>query len=270
MPRTLVFCHANGFPAGTYRALFERWEAAGWHVLAPEKFGHDPRYPVSSNWPHLRDELIDYIRAHAAGRPVWLAGHSLGGYVALLAACRRPELVRGLVLIDSPVLGGWRAHSVRVMKATRLMPRVSPGRISKARRMHWPSAEAAHAHFAAKHAFARWHPRVLADYITAGTEPCADGVRLAFRREVETRIYDTLPHHFDEELRRHPLQSPVAFVGGTRSAEVHQVGLEATRRVTHGRLRWIEGTHLFPMERPDDTAAAVLQEFEAMQQESLR
>ena len=43
MPRTLVFSHANGFPAGTYRVLFEQWRAAGWHVLAPEKFGHDPR-----------------------------------------------------------------------------------------------------------------------------------------------------------------------------------------------------------------------------------
>ena len=38
--RLIVFAHANGFPASTYRVLFEAWRAAGWVVLAPERFGH--------------------------------------------------------------------------------------------------------------------------------------------------------------------------------------------------------------------------------------
>ena len=64
---TLVFSHANGFPAGTYRLLFERWQAAGWRVLALPKFGHDPAFPVASNWPHTRNELIALHRARGAG-----------------------------------------------------------------------------------------------------------------------------------------------------------------------------------------------------------
>jgi hypothetical protein len=56
----------------------------------------------------------------------------------------------------------------------------------------------------------------------------------------------------------------VAFIGGTRSAELRQVGLEATRALTRGRIAWIEGSHLFPMERPLDAAAAVLQALEAL------
>ena len=55
---SIVFSHANGFPAGTYRVLFESWRAAGWRVLALPRIGHDPNYPVSGNWPHLRDELL--------------------------------------------------------------------------------------------------------------------------------------------------------------------------------------------------------------------
>ena len=35
----IVFAHANGFPAGTYRLLFARWRAAGYAVLAIEKLG---------------------------------------------------------------------------------------------------------------------------------------------------------------------------------------------------------------------------------------
>jgi pimeloyl-ACP methyl ester carboxylesterase len=260
MPSTLVFSHANGFPAGTYRLLFEHWRAAGWRVLALPKFGHDPKYPVTSNWAHTRNELISFIEHEAPGQKVHLVGHSLGGYLSLLAACRRPDLVAGLVLIDSPVLAGWRAHSVQVAKAARLIGRISPGRVSRQRRTHWDSAEQAHAHYAAKSIFARWDPRVLADYIAAGIEPDpAGGVRLAFRREVETRFYNTLPHHFGALLKRHPPHCPVSFLGGTKSTEVRQVGLAETRAVTRGRLRWMTGTHLFPMEQPVATADAVLE-----------
>jgi pimeloyl-ACP methyl ester carboxylesterase len=263
--RTIVFAHANGFPAGTYRLLFDRWRAAGWAVLAPDKFGHDPRYPVSSNWPHLRDELIDFVRVHAAGRPVWLVGHSLGGYLSLLAACHRPDLAAGVLMLDAPVVAGWRAHSLKVVKATGLIARLPPGKVSRRRRPHWPSADDAHRHFQAKPAFARWDPRVLADYIAAGIEPDpAGGVRLAFRREVETAIYDSLAHHVERLLQRHRPPCPVRFIGGTRSAELHRAGLAATRRLTHGQLRWVEGSHLFPMERPDATADAVLDELASM------
>jgi hypothetical protein len=50
----------------------------------------------------------------------------------------------------------------------------------------------------------------------------------------------------------------VAFIGGTRSAENRQAGLAAVRALAHGRIQWIEGSHLFPMEKPAETAAAVL------------
>jgi pimeloyl-ACP methyl ester carboxylesterase len=174
-----------------------------------------------------------------------------------------------VLLLDSPVLTGWRAHSVRVAKATGLMQRMSPGRVSRSRRWQWPTAEDALRHYASKHVFARWDPRVLHDYVTCGTEPdpeaAAPGaVRLAFKREVETRLYNTLPHQMGALLKVHPPRCPVGFIGGTQSAEVRQVGLAATRALTHGRMQWLDGSHLFPMEEPEATAAAVLAQLRAM------
>ena len=97
----------------------------------------------------------------------------------------------------------------------------------------------------------------------AGTERDHDdaggqAVRLAFRREVETRFYNTLPHNLSATLARHPPGCPIAYVAGTRSAEGRTVGLAATRALAHGRIRWLEGSHLVPMEQPEATAAAVL------------
>jgi pimeloyl-ACP methyl ester carboxylesterase len=260
---TIAFSHANSFPAGTYRLLFEAWRSAGFRVIAVDKFGHDPAYPVTNNWPHLRDQLINLIESQAPGEAVHLVGHSLGGYLSLRAACKRPALARSVVMLDSPLVTGWRAHSVRLAKLSGLLPRLSPGRVSARRRWQWPSAEAAHEHFAAKAAFARWQPEVLRDYIACGTEPdphatAEGGVRLAFRREVETRLYNTLPHDTARLLRRHPPGCQVAYVGGTQSPEGRLAGLSFTRAVVGTRISWIEGSHLFPMEKPLQTAQAVL------------
>ncbi len=272
-PGTLVFSHANGFGAGCYRLLFEHWRAAGWQVHALSQLAHDPAYPVTSNWPHLRDQLIHFIEREvlptmAKPGPVVLAGHSLGGMVSLLVACKRPDLVEGLLMLDSPVVSGWRAHSVQVAKATGLIKRVSPGKISSQRRHEWPSRAAVHAHFASKHKFARWDPRVLADYVASGFDELADGrATLRFRREIETRIYNTLPSHLDRLLKRHPPQCPVGFIAGTRSEELRQAGATASKALARRHFVWIEGSHLYPFERPDDTAVLVLQMLQALQAE---
>ena len=263
MRETIVFAHANGFPAGTYDQLFKAWRAAGWRVRALAMFGHDPRYPVASGWTKLRDQLIDHLAAQAP-QGAYIVGHSLGGILGLMAACRRPDLVKGLVMMDSPVVTGWRAHSVRVMKATGLFARLSPSRVSRTRRHEWPARADALAHYAAKSKFARWGPGVLADYVAAGTVRRGGKTVLAFDRAIESRIYDTMPLNLGGVLRRHPPRCAVAFIAGLRSNEIRQGGLAAIHPLAGERLRWIDGTHLFPMEHPAQTAATVLELLQAM------
>jgi pimeloyl-ACP methyl ester carboxylesterase len=255
----IVFSHANSFPASTYRVLFKSLRARGYTVKAVEKYGHDAQYPVSDNWPHVVQQLIDFAEplVQKAGEPAWLVGHSLGGFLSLMAAARRPDLAKGVLLIDSPLLGGWRSKALGVIKTTQLVGSVSPGAVSRRRRNSWPSIEAAYAHFEHKKAFAHWEPQVLMDYVTHGTLE-VDGKRvLAFDRDIETRFYNTLPDNLDRLLSRHPLKCPVSFIGGSDSAEMQQVGMTMTEKVSRGRIMMLNGSHLFPMEKPLATAAAI-------------
>jgi len=255
--------------------LFESWQRAGWTVHALPRIGHDSRFPVSSNWPHLRDELVHFIERQVqpqmkAPGPVMLAGHSLGGMLSMMAACRRPDLARGLVMLDSPVVTGWRAHSLHMAKVTKLIGKVSPGKVSQQRRHVWPDKAAVHAHFVAKHKFARWDARVLQDYVACGFDEYEGQIHLGFRREVETQIYNTLPHQLERLLVRHPLRCPVAFVAGTQSDELRHAGAEASKRLAGPNFHWMEGSHLYPFERPDDTAALVLQLLETLEAQAQR
>ncbi len=271
MPATarplIVFSHGNSFPASTYGVLFRSLKARGFQVRAIEKFGHDPRYPVTSNWPHLVQQLADFSAdaVEKTGQPVFLVGHSLGGFLSLMCAARNPELggqpVRGVLLIDSPILGGWRAAALSVAKRAQLVGSISPGAVSRKRRHQWQSQAEVLAHFRSKKAFARWDEQVLLDYIEYGTHDAeGEGHKqrmLSFDRDVETAIYNTLPHNLEGLLKRHPLKCPVAFIGGRQSAEMKQVGMAMTEKVTNGRIMMLDGSHLFPMEKPLATAAAI-------------
>lgn len=270
-PRTIVFSHANSFPASTYTRLFEGWRAAGYEVHAIDKYGHDPRYPVTPDWPHLVRQLRDFI-TQLGQAPVYLVGHSLGGYLSMMVACRHPELARGVVVMDSPLLFGWKRAGLGLAKRLGHMDRIMPpSRIAAQRTQEWPSLQAVQAHFGSKPKFAAFHPSILGHYIQGGTEAHDNSPvrRLSFRRDIETAIYNGLPHDLLGELRQHPLRCPIAYIGGTRSKEGRAVGLKGSQAIVGANLSWIEGSHLYPFEHPQQTVGEVLRwlgHFEAQPQ----
>ncbi|BEV16120.1 alpha/beta hydrolase [Herbaspirillum sp. DW155] len=250
----LHFAHANSYPAGTYGMFFEQLRAH-YDVRALPIHAHNPRFPVDDGWRTLARELREELeRSYTA--PVILVGHSMGGILALMAARKRPALVRCVVLLDSPIVAGWRAHVLRVLKLLKIESRHSPSVASARRRDTWPDMEAAYQHYAAKALFAAWPQQVLRDYVQHGlvAQP-GGGVRLRFSRETETQVYRTIPHHLGR-LVRQPYPLPVGFVGGRDSVECRMAGLEATRRLVGPHFRQIAGGHLFPMESPVEAAQA--------------
>lgn len=248
----LHFAHGNSYPAGTYGRLLDALRAH-YDVRTLDMHGHDPDYPVGDGWRTLVDELVAHLEGY--GEPAILVGHSLGGMLCMMAASRRPDLARCVVMLDSPVVAGWRAGVWRMAKLLGWGGRLSPARFSYKRREHWPSREAAHSHFSAKPLFQAWAPGALDDYLEHGLAPHGEGqgVTLRFKRDVETSIYATLPHDMGRVVGK-PFPRPIGFIAGTESEELRQAGLDATRRLVGPNLVMIEGGHLYPLEKPQETA----------------
>jgi pimeloyl-ACP methyl ester carboxylesterase len=260
----LHFTHGNSFPAGVYRRYFDGLRDR-FDVHATDMVGHDDAFPVSDGWHGLVDELIARLERYQA--PVILVGHSLGGMLSMMAAKQRPDLARCVVMLDSPVVAGWRAWLLKVAKARRWDDNFSPAKSSQRRRTVWPDAATAYQHFVSKPIFAAWAPGVLADYLEHGLMPHPDGVQLRFSREIETAIYRSIPHHLGS-LVRPPFPVPIGFIGGDDSVELRQAGLAATRRLVGPHFSEIKGGHLFPMESPDQAAKLTREMIAALLAES--
>ncbi len=249
----LHFAHANSYPVGVYRQFFKLLSAE-FDIQSLDMHAHNPRYPVSDGWPHLVDEYIHELTTRYR-EPVILVGHSLGGMLSLMVAQQRPDLVRCVVMLDAPVVGGWRAFAWRLIKRLGKAYKIPPAKFSIRRRNVWPDAQAAYDHFAAKDLFAAWAPGVLADYIDSGLKPHPQGVQLRYTRENETAVYATLPHHLPQLLRKgYPV--PIGFIGGDNSWETSQSGHKYTRALVGRHFRIVPGGHLFPMENPALAAQA--------------
>ena len=249
----LVFSHANGFPASSYRKLFEAL-APRFKVGAVESFGTDPRYQVTDGWPQLVRQLLDYIAHNFADiGPVVGVGHSLGGMLTLRAAIEQPQLFSAIVLLDSPLIGALSGATLRIAKRLGLIDRITPARATSKRRSVWPDSKAALEHLASRPLYRDFDPECLHDYVHSGTVLSANERSLRISPAIESAIYKTIPHDLAHDIHR--LTVPAGMLLGRRSSVLRQVGMRASRR--HFKIRMIDGGHLFPLEHPQATAEAI-------------
>lgn len=119
-----VFLHGWGLSPRTYLPAVLPLTAAGLTVLAPALpgFGGSDGPPLRAvGLAAMASRVADLLDALHLDRPVFLAGHSLGGGVALRLACDRPDLVRSLTLVNS--VGGAPARARPGAPATAMTDR---------------------------------------------------------------------------------------------------------------------------------------------------
>ena len=213
-----------------------------------DAIGTDPRFPVTEGWPHLVDQLINSIR-----QPTFGVGHSLGGYLNYLAAVRRPDLFRAIVLLDAPIIGPFRGSMLGAVKRLGIVDRVTPAGATRDRRSSWESREEARAHFQTRKLFEKFAPECLDAYVQHGLVEEQGRLRLKIDPRVESQIYRTIPHDMMRHLAQ--LRVPAGFIGGADSDVVRRVRLAGMR--PKFALRKVPGGHLFPFEHPRAAARSI-------------
>ncbi|QMV61144.1 alpha/beta hydrolase [Pseudomonas berkeleyensis] len=256
MSQPIFFAHANGFPSATYGKLFAAL-APDYQVRYLEQHGHDPKFPVNENWDNLVDELIHHLQQSA--EPIWGVGHSLGGVLHYHAVLRRPELYRGVVMLDSPVLTLVDRVVIRAAKRFGFIDRITPAGRTLGRREAFADPVEAREYFAGKSLFRRFDPECLDAYVSHGLQVAEQGLRLKFDPATEISIYRNVPH--TSPGRPQQLAVPLAMVRGRHSRVVLPHHARLLRRMPQAEYHHLPGGHMFPLERPQDTAALLRQLF---------
>lgn len=88
------------------------WEMVGYGASIPEGEGRDISVARQAGY------LSDWMRELGLGGGAVIVGHDLGGGVAQILAVRQPELVRGLVLMNSICYDNWPILPVKAIRAT--------------------------------------------------------------------------------------------------------------------------------------------------------
>lgn len=250
-PVDLVFVHANGFNAMTYRTLLAPLSGS-LRIWAPDLRGHGlTRLPTGTagrrHWHDHRDDLVALLDA-LKGPPVVLAGHSMGGTSALLAAAERPERVAGLVLFDPVIWSRLAVAAFQLPILDRIASRIPLVRNALRRRAVFDSREQALAAYSGRGAFKGWPEMMLADYLTDGLVETADGFALACDPAWEASNYAAQSHDPWRALKR--LDRPVCILRAETGSTCHVP--EAPRGLPHVTVQTVpDGTHFFPMLRPD-------------------
>ncbi len=252
MSQQIFFAHANGFPSATYGKLFAAL-APDYRVCHLAQHGHDPRFPVGENWQLLVDELLHHLAQQDA--PVWGVGHSLGGVLHLHAALRRPEYYRGVVMLDSPVLTRADQWLLRAAKRFGFIDRITPAGRTLGRREAFSDRDSARVYFSGKALFRHFDPECLEAYLQHGLLAADGGLRLQFDPATEISIYRNVPHTSPAPVRQ--LQVPLAMVRGQGSSVIRRHHALAVRAMPKGEYHSVPGGHMFPLERPNDTASLI-------------
>lgn len=253
MKDIIHFSHANGFPANTYQIMLAELESqfqVGWiNILA-----HNENFPVNNNWSNLLDELEQYMQAQY-DQPVIAVGHSFGGVLSYMLACKRPDLIKQLIILDAPVLDPVASMFVKVAKKLSLMDKITPAGRTNGRQEIWDDFSTAVEYFKGKSLFKYMDQRCLNHYVEHGLQSHPKGLGLRFQADTEVSIYRTIP----DDLHKYPKASvPLTMIHGDKSDVVYKMQLNYMRNRLGFNTQKVSGGHLFPLEQPEMAARIIM------------
>lgn len=244
-PIDILWSHANGFNAWTYRSflapLGERLRIAALDLRGHGATQLPTETEGRTSWHGLRDDLLALLEA-LDQPPLVLAGHSMGGATSLMAAAEAPERVKALGLFDP------------VIMSPDVIQRANPSEFAESplavgarrRRAVFDSRKGALAAYLGRGAFRTWPEEMVADYVAGGFRDTDNGqVELACAPAWEASNFTSHQHDTAGAFARTrcPIEVQRAEEGSTCRFEPDPDGGRIRVEIVPGT------THFLPMER---------------------
>ncbi|MCL6416621.1 alpha/beta hydrolase [Aestuariirhabdus sp. Z084] len=244
------FYHANGFAPGLYQPLLSQLsQQLNISALAMRPTWPDIGLPPKRrDWQLYADDLIAFIEQHCH-EPVVGLGHSMGATCTILAAYKRPELFRALVLIEPAMVSRTLARLTRVMPKA-LMNQTQPAKGTLRKTDTWPDREAFLKHCKSIRGYKRFDDQAFEHMAQHGVVENTEGeFELSFPKSWEAHNY-TQPPNVMNQLAT--LSMPCLAIRGKPSVFFTEALWKEWRRRcpnTHFKQALTQG-HLLPLENP--------------------
>ena len=248
----IVFSHSNGFTAQTYRHFIE--QLSPYQVSAFDNIGMSEW----KKWEDFAHQLIQHIEANH-DKPVIGLGHSLGAAVTFFAADKRPDLFSKIILIEPPIFSFRKRFLIWLFTQIGIADRFSPAGAAARRRDFFESREVAYKSLRNKGIFKRFDETCFQDYIDYGWKETENGITLSYPKALETQIFRTPPFFFKNPT----LAMPVHFIYSKFYKTLDKKDIAWWKKTfTSINYHEFDGGHMFPLEKPEETATFLKALFE--------
>lgn len=251
----LLISHATGFHGHCYVPVAHAL-APLHHSIAFDYRGHGdtPRPDGPVVWDRYGDDATAMAvwLAEQQGGPIDAFGHSMGGACLLMAALRRPDVFRRLVLFE-PIV--FPPQGIRPGVPEGESPMVHGAR---RRRSTFHTFEAAFENFAAKPPLNCFTPEALHAYVDHGFARDRHGVHLKCRPETEADTFATGGSHSTWDHLGEIRTDTLVVAGKVEDMQPSKIAAQVAEQLPNGRYLQIDSmNHFGPMAEPGAVAAVI-------------
>ena len=254
---TIHLAHANGFPARSYQQiineLIPNYRVIGMNA---RPLWTNSNHLEFKTWEMAAEDLIRFLDERELSNIIGI-GHSFGAICTMIAAQKRPDLFRKLVLIEPVILPKWY-HLISGILPHSVVKKINPVvKKTLVRTEEWSNREAAFELFRNKKVFSQMSDKALSDYVNSVTATTKQGtVFLKYSKEWESQIYLTI---FNSWKIFPKVQQPfIVFRGETSDTIFPDVWTGLQKLNKKGTYKeYKESGHLLPFEKPTELASDI-------------
>ena len=248
---TVVLLHATGFHSRTWDAVVDLLPPEI-RVFALDLRGHGysqaPDRFADCNWREMAHDIQVWLEQRDIHGAV-IAGHSMGGAVAALAALRTNRIA-ALVLADPVIpMPQWSGPA----------PENELAAGARKRRARWPSPKAMADSLAPRGPFQHWPRRLVDLYAEHALQPDHGEYRLRCTPRVEAMCFDwAMPTRAYDELHRLQQPTTILLPLGDGPKLPNNPGKAVAEVLQQGTVIEVENTdHFIPQRTPQPLADAI-------------